>query len=132
MTDKTFTIAGITTHARAGVEVTKVRYGNDQIRLVKMLTSHRKIGVSYDLDGRGDGFLDPVRVDLIELPGPVSKIEALEYLRQAPEFQSPGDQFIISGELADRQKRAKSAAKRATLTVAGGKPAVAAKAKTVA
>ena len=127
--DKSFTIAGITTHSREGVTVTKVRYGNDLVRLSKMLSSNRKVGVSRDLGGRGDGFLDAVRVDLVELPGPLTKLEALQFLAGHGSFQSADDQFLVREELVDRQKRAQREAKRATLTVNAGKLIKAAKAK---
>lgn len=105
--EKMFTVCGITTHARCGVEVTKVRWGTDTVRLVKMLSSNRKIGVSYDLGGRGDGFLDSVRVELADLPQPMSKLDALKHIAGLPQFQSAADQFIIQSEIADRSKAAK-------------------------
>jgi hypothetical protein len=105
-TDKLFTTAGITTHSRAGVTVTKVRYGTDHIRLIKMLNSNKKIGVSYCLGGRDDGFLDAVRVDLVELPSPMLKADALKFLATHPAFQSPADQATIADEQDKREPRA--------------------------
>jgi len=116
---KRFTIAGITTHARAGVTVTKVRYGNDLPRLAKMLSSNRKIGVSYDLGGRGDGFLDAVRVDLVNLPTEMTKEETLAHLAGLPEFSSADDQFVIKEAQHSRAAKARSAAKRAEKVVKG-------------
>ena len=104
-TSKLFTIAGITTHSRENVTVTKVRYGNDMIRLVKMLSSNRKIGVSYDLGGRGDGFLDSKRVDLIELPNAMSKEDALAYMAKHEQFQSPADQAVIQEAMNGRVEK---------------------------
>lgn len=101
-TSKLFTVAGITTHSRENVTVTKVRYGNDMIRLVKTLSSDRKIGVSYDLGGRGDGFLDSKRVDLVELPNAMTKEQALAFLAQHADFQSPADQATIQEALSER------------------------------
>jgi hypothetical protein len=117
-TDKLFTSAGITTHARAGVTVTKVRYGTDHIRLIKMLSSNKKIGVSYDLDGRGDGFLDAVRVDLVELPNAMNKADALKFLATHPDFQSAENQALIAEEQEKREPKTKREprAKKASIT----------------
>jgi hypothetical protein len=104
-TSKLFTVAGITTHSRENVTVTKVRYGNDMIRLVKTLSSNRKIGVSYDLGGRGDGFLDSKRVDLIELPNAMTKEDALTFLAAHTDFQSPADQAVIQDALNERTEK---------------------------
>lgn len=104
-TSKLFTVAGITTHAREDVTVTKVRYGNDMIRLVKTLSSDRKIGVSYDLGGRGDGFLDSKRVDLIELPNAMTKEDALTFLAAHSDFQSPSDQAVIQDAVSERSTK---------------------------
>jgi hypothetical protein len=101
-TSKLFSIVGITTHSRENVTVTKVRFGSDMIRLVKMLSSDRKIGVSYDLGGRGDGFLDSKRVDLIELPSEMTKEDALKHLASHEQFQSPADQALIQETLSGR------------------------------
>jgi hypothetical protein len=101
-TSKLFTVAGITTHSREDVTVTKVRYGNDMIRLVKTLSSDRKIGVSYDLGGRGDGFLDSKRVDLVDLPNAMTKEDALAFLAKHADFQSPADQAVIQDALTER------------------------------
>lgn len=101
-TSKLFTVAGITTHSRENVTVTKVRYGNDMIRLVKTLSSDRKIGVSYDLGGRGDGFLDSKRVDLVDLPTAMTKEDALRFLAQHADFQSADDQAVIQDALSER------------------------------
>lgn len=101
-TSKLFTVAGITTHSREDVTVTKVRYGNDMIRLVKTLSSDRKIGVTQNLGGRNDGFLDSKRVDLIELPNAMSKVDALNYLAAHADFQSPADQAVIQDALSER------------------------------
>lgn len=102
MTSKLLTVIGITTHSREDVTVTKVRYGNDMIRLVKTLSSNRKIGVSRNLGGRNDGFLDSKRVDLIELPTPMTKVDALGYLSKHADFQSPADQAVIQDALSER------------------------------
>ena len=61
-----------------------------------MLNSDRKVGVSKDVGGRGDGFLDAKRVDLVELPTPMTKLDATKYLATHPDFQSPADQALLS------------------------------------
>lgn len=104
---KTFTSAGITTHSRDGVTVTKVRYGNDHVRLLKMLSSNKKIGVSYHFGGRDDGFLDSKRVDIVELPNAMVKADVLKFLAAHADFQSPEDQALIADEQGKREPKAK-------------------------
>jgi hypothetical protein len=63
--DTLFTVAGITTHSgvtSSGVksERTKVRYGTDLIRMIKMLSNPKKI-----YDHRLEICLAPVRVDFV-------------------------------------------------------------------
>lgn len=106
MSEKLFTCAGITTHSRAGVTVTKVRYGNDLIRLIKMLSSNKKVGVKEHLGGRADGFLDSVRVDIVELPSNMAKIDALKFLATHDQFQSASDQATIQEEIDSRTPKA--------------------------
>ncbi len=106
MTSKTYTIAGITTHSRENVTVTKVRYGNDIVRLSKMLSSNRKIGVTYSFGGRDDGYLDSKRVDLIELPTAMTKIDALKFLQAHDQFQSSEDQATIAEALSSKSPKA--------------------------
>lgn len=125
-TSKLFTVAGITTHSREDVTVTKVRYGNDMIRLVKTLSSDRKIGVTQNLGGRNDGFLDSKRVDLIELPNAMTKVEALNYLSTHADFQSPADQAIIQDALSERTTKP---AKQKTVKVAVSMEAIKARAQ---
>ena len=104
--DTLFTVAGITTHSREHVTVTKVRFGTDFIRMIKMLNSSKKIGVSYNFGGRDDGFLDPVRVTLVELPTGMLKADALAYLAAHAEFQSVEDQATLLESIADRAPKA--------------------------
>ena len=111
---KLFTSAGITLHSRAGTTVTKARFGTDHVRMIKMLSSNKKISVTNHPDGRGDGFLDAVRVDIVELPSPMSKHEATEFLMAHAEFQSREDQSLLQDVLdlrapkTPRVKREKS------------------------
>lgn len=85
MAKQTFKVAGITTHNGN----TKVRFTDDMIRRIKQFT---KGGAT--------------RIDLVELPSEMTKIEALNYLASHAEFQSPGDQATISDTLADKEKEA--------------------------
>jgi hypothetical protein len=105
MTSK-FTCAGITTHSRAGVTVTKVRFGNDYVRLIKQLSSNKKIGVKEPLGGRADGYLDAVRVDLVELPSEMTKADACAHIATLPEFQSAEDQMLIQEVLGTKAPKA--------------------------
>ena len=104
--DTLFTSAGITIHSRAGVTVEKVRFGTDHVRLLKMLSSNKKIGVRQDVGGRGDGFLDAVRVDIIELPHGMAKADAVKFLAAHAEFQSAEDQALLADEQGKREPKA--------------------------
>jgi len=85
MANNTFKVAGITTHGTT----TKVRFTDDMIRRVKQFA---KGGAS--------------RIDLIELPSEMTKVEALKYLASHETFQSPADQATIADCLADKEKTA--------------------------
>ena len=104
--DTLFTVAGITTHSREDVTVTKVRFGTDFIRMIKMLNSSKKIGVSYNIGNTDNGFLNPVRVTLVELPTGMLKADALAYLATHAEFQSAEDQATLLESIADRAPKA--------------------------
>jgi hypothetical protein len=103
--DTLFTVAGITTHVGVAPngkksERTKIRYGTDMVRLIKMLSTNTKI-----VDTRLGISLSPVRVDLVDLPRGMLKSEALEFLLSHPDFQSPSDQYLISDEIAAREPK---------------------------
>jgi hypothetical protein len=85
MANQTFKVAGITTHNGN----TKVRFTDDMVRRIKQFT---KGGAS--------------RIDLVELPSEMTKIEALNYLATHADFQSPSDQATIADSLADKTKEA--------------------------
>jgi hypothetical protein len=85
MAKDTFKVAGITTHGNS----TKVRFTDDLVRRVKQFS---KGGAS--------------RIDLIELPSAMTKIEALKYLQAHADFQSASDQATISDSIQDRTKEA--------------------------
>lgn len=108
---KLFTSAGITLHSRAGTTVTKARFGTDHVRMIKMLSSNKKISVTNHPDDRGDGFLDAVRVDIVELPQEMSKQDAVKFLMAHADFQSADDQALLQDALNAREPKAPRAKK---------------------
>jgi hypothetical protein len=85
MAKQTFKVAGITTNNGN----TKVRFTDDMIRRIKLFTKGGH-----------------TRVDFVDLPSEMTKIEALNYLATHADFQSPGDQATIADSLADKTKEA--------------------------
>ena len=85
MANQTFKVVGITTHG----DSTKIRFTDDMVRRIKQFT---KGGAS--------------RVDFIELPSEMTKLEALKYMATQPEFASAGDQATIADCIEDRVKEA--------------------------
>lgn len=85
MTNQTFKVAGITVHG----DSIKVRFTDDMIRRIKQFT---KGGAT--------------RVDFVELPSEMTKVEALKYLLSHEQFQSASDQATLADALADREKEA--------------------------
>jgi len=85
MADQTFTMAGISVHSGNA----KVRFANDMVRRIKLFL-------------KGKSPAD--RVDFIELPTAMTKIEALKYLQAHEQFQSAADQATIADTLADKVK----------------------------
>jgi hypothetical protein len=83
MANQTFKVAGITTHGTS----TKVRFTDDMVRRIKQFS---KGGAS--------------RIDLVELPSEMTKLEALTYLSFHADFQSPADQATIADSIADKSK----------------------------
>jgi len=83
--NQTFKVAGITVHNGNA----KVRFTDDMVRRIKQYT---KGGAS--------------RVDFIELPSEMTKIEALKYMAAHADFQSPSDQATIADTLEDKTKEA--------------------------
>lgn len=86
MTTQTFKVVGITVHNGNA----KVRFTDDLVRRVKQF-------------GKGGA----TRIDFIELPNEMTKIEALKYMLTCKEFQSPEDQATISDVLADKEREAR-------------------------
>jgi len=91
MTTKTFNSAGIVTLDGN----TKVKFGNDMIRRIKFNIA------------RG-----ATRIDYIELPEDMNKIDAINFLMTHPDFQSSEDQEVLTEALGSRALRAKRKAKR--------------------
>jgi hypothetical protein len=85
-TSQTFKVAGITVHNGNA----KVRFTDDMVRRIKQFT---KGGAT--------------RVDFVELPSEMTKIECLKYLQTHAEFQSAEDQATLADALEDREKEAK-------------------------
>lgn len=104
--DTLFTVAGITTHrgtSPSGVvsERTKVRFGTDMVRVVKMLYNPKKV------EDKTLGIcLSPIRVDFIELPTPMLKADAVKYMLTNDTFQSAEDQALLSE--ADESRKPKT------------------------
>ena len=90
MSEQLFKVAGITTHNGNS----KVRFTDDLIRRVKQFT---KGGAT--------------RIDLMELPNEMSKLDALKYLQAHADYQSPDDQALIGDAIADREKAPKKEVK---------------------
>lgn len=86
MTLQTFTVVGITNH-KGNV---KIRFTDDMVRRVKQ----------FSKGGAG-------RIDFIELPEPMTKIEALKYMLTCKEFQSEDDQATITTTLEDKIKESR-------------------------
>ena len=86
MSNKLFSVAGITVHNGNA----KVRFTDDMGRRVKQFS---KGGAS--------------RVDFVQLPQAMNKIDALKYLLTVSNFASAEDQATLSETLADREKEAR-------------------------
>lgn len=103
--DTLFTVVGITTHVGTSstgeTDIrTKVRFGTDLIRVVKMLSTSKKVG------NRTLGItLEPKRVDFVELPHGMLKDDALKFMLTLPEFKSADDQLVIQETIEHRQPR---------------------------
>jgi len=96
-TDKLFTVAGTATNPDG---TTKVRFANDLVARVKILT---KAGCT--------------NIELVELPEPMTKLAALEYLQ---EQRKSGDEgYVIANKLAEKSKVAKKGEVRVTLRTGG-------------
>lgn len=83
MAKNTFKVAGITVHNGNA----KVRFTDDMVRRVKQFS---KGGAT--------------RIDLVDLPSEMTKVEALKYLQTLEQFKDAADQALISDSLADKEK----------------------------
>ena len=100
--EKLFTVAG--TAAQNGQ--TKVRFANDLVARIKILNKN-----------------NCTDINLIELPKPMTKLEALQHLQSLPEFAQGDVGYAVAAKLAEKTKLAK----KGEVKVAGAK--VTAKAK---
>jgi predicted deacetylase len=103
MANQTFKVAGITVHNGNA----KVRFTDDMVRRVKQFS---KGGAS--------------RIDLVELPSEMTKLESLAYLQAHVDFQSAGDQATISDAITDRTKEANKGTVKVRATKAKAKPSI--------
>jgi isochorismate hydrolase len=101
MSTKLFTVAGVTTHTGSDVTLTKVRFGTDLIRVIKMLNNSKKIWHTETKQ-----CLLPKRVNIVELPQLMSKHDATKFLLTHPEFQSADDQALLKDALGAREPKA--------------------------
>ena len=85
MTTQTFKVVGITEHNGNA----KVRFTHDIVRRVKQFS---KGGAT--------------RIDFIELPEEMTKIDALKYMLTCKEFASEDDQATINDTLEDKIREA--------------------------
>jgi len=103
MANQTFKVAGLTTHNGN----TKVRFTDDMVRRIKQFT---KGGAS--------------RIDLVELPSEMSKVEALHHIATLEMFASPGDQATIADTLADKMKEASKGTVKVKVVKTKAKPSI--------
>ena len=100
-TSQLFKVAGITVHNGNA----KVRFTDDMVRRIKQFA---KGGAS--------------RIDLIELPSEMTKVEALKYLATQELFNNASDQATIADALADREKTASKG--EVTVKASKAKPSI--------
>ena len=86
MTDKLFTVAGTATNPDG---TTKARFANDLVARIKILN---KAGCT--------------NINLMELPQPMTKLEALHYLTEQGHTQGDAG-YAVSAKLAEKSKVAK-------------------------
>jgi hypothetical protein len=86
MTDKLFTVAGTATNPDG---TTKARFANDLVARIKILN---KAGCT--------------NINLMELPQPMTKLQALQYLTEQGHTQGDAG-YAVSAKLAEKSKVAK-------------------------
>lgn len=84
--EKLFTSFGITTRNNQ----TKVRFGNDIVARIKIFAK--------------EGYT----VDFVELPSPMTKLDALIYAKSQPIYSNPSAKEIIDSKIDEKTKQAKS------------------------
>lgn len=92
--NKTFTVAGTATNPDG---TTKARFANDLVSRIKILN---KAGCT--------------NIKLVELPSPMTKLEALAHLQSTGDFVGDAE-FAIANRAADKQRAAKKSEVKVTL-----------------
>ena len=103
MAKQTFKVAGITNHNGN----TKVRFTDDMVRRIKQFT---KGGAS--------------RIDLVDLPSEMTKVEALQHLMTLEMFANPADQATLADTLADKLKEANKGTVKVKVAKTKAKPSI--------
>jgi hypothetical protein len=103
MANQTFKVAGLTTHNGN----TKVRFTDDMVRRIKQFT---KGGAS--------------RIDLVELPSEMTKVDALKHIATLEMFASASDQATIADTLADKLKEANKGTVKVKVAKTKAKPSI--------
>jgi len=101
--NQTFKVAGITIHNGNA----KVRFTDDMVRRIKQFT---KGGAS--------------RVEFVELPSEMTKVEALKYLATLSEFSNASDQATIADTLEDKTKEASKGEVKVKVKASKTKPSI--------
>lgn len=83
MSEKSFSVAGIVTDSQGR---TKVRYCNDLVGRIKLFTKNT----------------ENKRVEFVELPQAMTKIEAIKFLQTHEKFASAEDQMVLSDALESK------------------------------
>lgn len=108
-TEKLFTVAGTATNADGTV---KARFANDLVARIKILNKNRC-----------------TNINLMELPKPMTKLEALAFLQAQGEQYVAGDAgYAVAAKLAEKTK----IAKKGEIKVGGAKVAAKATPKVAA
>lgn len=96
MTSKLFSVVGITTHNGNN----KVRFTDDLVRRVKQFT---KGGAT--------------RCDFIELPEPMTKLDALNFMLTARQFANDADRATINDSIEDRTVQSKRSEVKVSMSI---------------
>lgn len=96
--EKMFTVAGFATNPNGTV---KVRFANDLVARIKILN---KAGCT--------------NIDLMELPQPMTKLEALRHL-QAQGMTDGDAGFVLASKLSEKEKTAEKTQRQVTLKTGG-------------